>query len=69
MPSVLGGIAVTVLGVRTATGIYALAIAVIAATALVLRLSQIRAERHAVMARAAGTPAAAEAPATAVSCH
>ncbi|MFI0765551.1 MFS transporter [Streptomyces sp. NPDC021218] len=69
VPSVLGGIAVTVLGVRTATGIYALAIAVIAATALALRLNRIRAEHRAPMTPAAEAPAVAEAPATAVPCH
>ncbi|MFE5110620.1 MFS transporter [Streptomyces sp. NPDC056663] len=50
VPSVLGGIAVTALGLRTATEGYALAIVVITAAALVLRLNQIRAEHRAVMA-------------------
>ncbi|MFC6883561.1 MULTISPECIES: MFS transporter [Actinomadura] len=50
VPAVLGGIAVTVLGLRTATEIYALAIAAITLCALALRLNQVRAERRAVPA-------------------
>ncbi|MFI7610872.1 MFS transporter [Nonomuraea terrae] len=50
VPAVLGGIAVTALGLRTATVIYALAIAVITFSAFVLRLNQLRANRRAVMA-------------------
>jgi MFS family permease len=42
VPAVLGGIAVTTLGLMTATKIYALAIAVITFSALVLRLKQTR---------------------------
>lgn len=51
VPAVLGGIAVTALGLRTATEIYALAIVVITSTAFVLSLNQLRAQR-----RAATTP-------------
>lgn len=50
VPAVLGGIAVTILGLRTATEIYALAIAAITLCALVLRLNQVRAQRRAVPA-------------------
>ncbi|WP_221890839.1 MFS transporter [Microbispora sp. KK1-11] len=50
VPAVLGGIAVTTLGLRTATVIYALAIAVISFSAFVLRLNQVRAKRRAIMA-------------------
>jgi MFS family permease len=50
VPAVLGGIAVTALGLRTATELYALAIVVITFTAFVLRLNQVRAQRR------AGTP-------------
>ncbi|MEO3791722.1 MFS transporter [Nonomuraea sp. B10E15] len=50
VPAVLGGIAVTALGLRTATMIYALAIAVITFSAFALRLNQLRAERRTVMA-------------------
>jgi hypothetical protein len=49
---VLGGIAVTALGLKTATEIYALAIVVITFTALSLRLNQLRTHR-----RAATSPA------------
>lgn len=48
VPAVLGGIAVTTLGLSTATKIYALAIAALAVSAFVLRLNQIRAQRHLV---------------------
>jgi MFS family permease len=48
VPAVLGGIAVTALGLETATEIYALAIVVITFTAFVLRLNQMRAQRRAV---------------------
>ena len=48
MPAVLGGIAVTALGLNPASQIYALAIVVITCTAFVLRLNQIRAQRRAV---------------------
>ncbi|MFE3830052.1 MFS transporter [Streptomyces sp. NPDC059092] len=50
VPAVLGGIAVTALGLRTAAEIYALTIVAITATALVLRLNQVRAEHRTVMA-------------------
>ncbi|GAB2811132.1 MFS transporter [Streptomyces daliensis] len=46
VPAVLGGIAVTALGLRTATGIYALAIVLITFAALLLRLNRIRARRR-----------------------
>ncbi|MFJ2174633.1 MFS transporter [Streptomyces sp. NPDC087851] len=46
VPAVLGGIAVTTLGLRTATEIYALAIAAIVSTAFLLRLNQMRAARR-----------------------
>ncbi|GHF18624.1 hypothetical protein GCM10014715_86930 [Streptomyces spiralis] len=46
VPAVLGGIAVTTLGLTTATKIYALAIAVLTFTALVLRLNQTRTQRR-----------------------
>ncbi|MEU0279790.1 MFS transporter [Streptomyces sp. NPDC006195] len=46
VPAVLGGIAVTTIGLRSAAGIYALAIAVITFSALALRLNQVRVERH-----------------------
>ncbi|MEV6425613.1 MFS transporter [Streptomyces sp. NPDC051662] len=46
VPAVLGGIAVTTLGLRTATEIYALAITAIVATAFLLRLNQLRAARR-----------------------
>ncbi|MCX4681061.1 MFS transporter [Streptomyces sp. NBC_01433] len=42
VPAVLGGIAVTTMGLRTATEIYALAIAAIVSTAFLLRLNQLR---------------------------
>jgi MFS family permease len=48
VPAVLGGIAVTAMGLRTATAIYTLAIVVITFTAFVLRLNQLRRQRHAV---------------------
>ena len=48
VPAVLGGIAVTTLGLRTATEIYAVAIVVITLSALVLRLNQIWVQRRAV---------------------
>ncbi|MEU8954516.1 MFS transporter [Streptomyces sp. NPDC048518] len=50
VPAVLGGIAVTVLGLRTATEIYALTIVAITLVALVLRLIQIRARRRTLAA-------------------
>jgi MFS family permease len=50
VPAVLGGIAVTALGLETATEIYALAIVVITFTAFVLRLNQLRTRRRAVSA-------------------
>ncbi|MFB7493128.1 MFS transporter [Streptomyces sp. NPDC056161] len=50
VPAVLGGIAVTTMGLRTATEIYALAIAAIVSAAFVLRLNQLRAQRRAVAA-------------------
>ncbi|MEU8708001.1 MFS transporter [Streptomyces sp. NPDC048565] len=50
VPAVLGGIAVTALGLRTAAEIFALTIMVIIVTALALRLNQVRAERRAAMA-------------------
>ncbi|MFI5617237.1 MFS transporter [Streptomyces sp. NPDC051567] len=46
VPAVLGGIAVTALGLRTATEIYALAIVVIVSAAFLLRLNQIRVRRR-----------------------
>ncbi|GAA2093747.1 MFS transporter [Streptomyces albiaxialis] len=46
VPAVLGGIAVTAMGLRTATEVYALVIALIAFSALALRLNQMRARRH-----------------------
>lgn len=49
VPAMLGGIAVTALGLRTATVIYAVAIAMITFTAFVLRLNQVRAQRRAVL--------------------
>jgi MFS family permease len=49
VPAVLGGVAVTALGLRTAAEIYALAIVVITFTAFVLRLNQIRSRRRAVV--------------------
>jgi MFS family permease len=49
VPAVLGGIAVTALGLGTATEIYALTIVAITFTAFVLRLNQTRAQRRAVM--------------------
>jgi predicted MFS family arabinose efflux permease len=48
VPAVLGGIAVTALGLKIATEIYALAIVVITFTAFVLRLNQLRTQRRAV---------------------
>jgi MFS family permease len=48
VPAVLGGVAVTALGLETATEIYALAIVVITFTAFALRLNQVRAQRRAV---------------------
>ncbi|ATL32746.1 MFS transporter [Streptomyces formicae] len=50
LPAVLGGIAVTTLGLRTATEIYALTIVVIVSMAFLLRLNQLRAQRRAVAA-------------------
>ncbi|MYW04060.1 MFS transporter [Streptomyces sp. SID3343] len=50
VPAVLGGIAVTALGLRTATVIYALAIAVVGFSAFALSLNQGRTKRQAVMA-------------------
>lgn len=50
VPAVLGGIAVTAVGLRTATEIYALAIVAIVSAAFLLRLSQLRARRRAVAA-------------------
>nr|WP_241266127.1 MFS transporter [Streptomyces boncukensis] len=50
VPAVLGGIAVTALGLRTATEIYALAIVGIVSAAFLLRLNQLRAQRRAVAA-------------------
>ncbi|PZG23304.1 MFS transporter [Nonomuraea aridisoli] len=50
VPAVLGGIAVTALGLRTATVMYALAIAMITFSSFVLRLNQLRAKRRAVLA-------------------
>ncbi|MFJ5266576.1 MFS transporter [Streptomyces sp. NPDC088387] len=47
VPAVLGGIAVTTVGLRTASGIYAIAIVVITFSALALRLNQVRGERRA----------------------
>ncbi len=46
VPAVLGGIAVTALGLRTATVIYALAIVVITFSAFALRLNQVRTQRR-----------------------
>ncbi|MER8072125.1 MFS transporter [Streptomyces sp. NPDC094034] len=46
VPAVLGGIATTSIGLRPAAGIYALAIVAITFSALVLRLNQVRRERH-----------------------
>ncbi|MGE6746378.1 MFS transporter [Streptomyces niveus] len=46
VPAVLGGIAVTSIGLRAAAEIYALAIAVITFSALALRLNQVRVARH-----------------------
>ncbi|MEV8409264.1 MFS transporter [Streptomyces niveus] len=46
VPAVLGGIAVTGIGLRAAAEIYALAIAVITFSALALRLNQVRVARH-----------------------
>ncbi|RBQ16893.1 MFS transporter [Spongiactinospora rosea] len=42
VPAILGGIAVTALGLRSATMIYALAIALITFSAFILRLNQLR---------------------------
>lgn len=53
VPAVLGGIAVTALGLRTATEIYAGAIVAIVSAAFVLRLRQLRAQRRAVAATGA----------------
>ncbi|MFJ9209362.1 MFS transporter [Streptomyces sp. NPDC102264] len=50
VPAVLGGIAVTAVGLRTATEIYALAIVAIVSAAFLLRLGQLRARRRAVAA-------------------
>lgn len=50
VPAVLGGIAVTAVGLRTATEIYALAIVAIVSAAFFLHLSQLRARRRAVAA-------------------
>ncbi|GAA2350017.1 MFS transporter [Streptomyces violaceusniger] len=50
VPSVLGGIAVTAVGLRTATEGYVVAIVLLTGTALVLRLTQVRAEPRAVTA-------------------
>ncbi|BFO18258.1 hypothetical protein SHKM778_46460 [Streptomyces sp. KM77-8] len=50
VPAILGGIAVTILGLRTASEIYALAIAMIAFSVLLLRLNQVRGRRRDVMA-------------------
>ncbi|ROQ70544.1 putative MFS family arabinose efflux permease [Streptomyces sp. 840.1] len=50
VPAVLGGIAVTTLGLRTATEIYALAIVAIVFAAFLLRLNQSRTRRRAVAA-------------------
>ncbi|MEL3945317.1 MFS transporter [Streptomyces sp. LNU-CPARS28] len=49
VPAVLGGIAVTALGLRTATEIYALTIVVIVSVAFLLRLNQLRTQRRAVV--------------------
>jgi MFS family permease len=49
VPAVLGGIAVTAMGLKTATVIYALAIVMITFTAFVLRLNQVRAQRRAAV--------------------
>ncbi|WP_220448498.1 MFS transporter [Nonomuraea mesophila] len=46
VPAVLGGIAVTALGLRSATVIYALAITLITFSAFILRLNQLRLQRH-----------------------
>ncbi|MFF2190166.1 MFS transporter [Streptomyces sp. NPDC058155] len=48
VPAVLGGIAVTAIGLRTATEIYALAIVAIVSAAFLMRLGQLRARRRAV---------------------
>ncbi|WP_224058125.1 MFS transporter [Streptomyces kanamyceticus] len=50
LPAVLGGIAVTTLGLRTATEIYALTIVVIVSIAFLLRLNQLRAQRRRAVA-------------------
>ncbi|MBP0460611.1 MFS transporter [Streptomyces montanisoli] len=52
VPAVLGGIAVTALGLRPATDIYALAIVAITFSAFVLRMNQARAKRRRASARA-----------------
>ncbi|MDO0929694.1 MFS transporter [Streptomyces sp. TG1A-8] len=49
VPAVLGGIAVTALGLRTATEIYGLAIVVLTFSAFALRLNQMRMQRRAVV--------------------
>ncbi|MGW8066841.1 MFS transporter [Streptomyces ziwulingensis] len=49
VPAVLGGIAVTALGLRTATDIYGLAIVVLTFSAFALRLNQMRVQRRAVV--------------------
>jgi predicted MFS family arabinose efflux permease len=49
VPAVLGGIAVTALGLRTATEIYGLAIVVLTFSAFALRLNQMRVQRRAVV--------------------
>ncbi|MFD0417902.1 MFS transporter [Streptomyces sp. NPDC127108] len=49
VPAVLGGIAVTALGLRTATEIYALTIVVIVSAAFLLRLNQLRSQRRTVV--------------------
>ncbi|MFH9068968.1 MFS transporter [Streptomyces alboflavus] len=49
VPAVLGGIAVTALGLRTATEIYALTIVVIVSVAFLLRMNQLRTQRRAVV--------------------
>nr|WP_221383407.1 MFS transporter [Actinoplanes polyasparticus] len=50
VPAVLGGIAVTALGLMTATKIYAVAIAVITFAALALRLNQMRTQHRSALA-------------------
>ncbi|WP_234436263.1 hypothetical protein [Streptomyces sp. NRRL S-813] len=50
VPAVLGGIAVTALGLRTATEIYAVVIVVLTFSAFVLRVNQMRKQRRAVAA-------------------